>query len=179
MSATGKWTEEECAAFLRGTAQYGTDWRAISSLVPTRSLVQIRSHAQKVNEKKKRHERPKVPKKMLVPEKVTSSGPWLPSEQRMFEEGLATYGKGRWKKIADAIPTRSTLQVRSHAQKFLAAEARSSARIPPEGKTMPAVSVYAVAVAGLLLLAPHGVNGADHGHSPLGSLRLGGDLTPS
>ena len=85
MSATGKWSGEECAAFLRGTAQYGTDWRAINTLVPTRSLVQIRSHAQKVNEKKKPDERH-----------------WTGNEKALFVQGLREAGCN-WKYIAGLV----------------------------------------------------------------------------
>lgn len=44
---TGRWTDEEHAAFEDGLRQYGTNWRAVQRLIPSRTLVQIRTHAQK------------------------------------------------------------------------------------------------------------------------------------
>lgn len=38
---------QEHAAFEEGLRQFGTNWRKIQNLVPTRTLVQIRTHAQK------------------------------------------------------------------------------------------------------------------------------------
>jgi SHAQKYF class myb-like DNA-binding protein len=45
------------------------------------------------------------------------TGRWSPSEHKLFIDGLKKYGK-KWKKIKKLIPTRTLLQVRSHAQKF-------------------------------------------------------------
>lgn len=45
--ATGRWSDAEHAAFEEGLRRYGTNWRMIQKLVPTRTLVQIRTHAQK------------------------------------------------------------------------------------------------------------------------------------
>lgn len=44
---TGRWTDEEHSAFEDGLRQYGTNWRAVQRLIPSRTLVQIRTHAQK------------------------------------------------------------------------------------------------------------------------------------
>jgi len=47
----------------------------------------------------------------------TSLGRWTDEEQRQFLEGLNMHGKA-WKVVARCIPTRSIVQVRSHAQKY-------------------------------------------------------------
>ncbi|OQR95117.1 hypothetical protein ACHHYP_00385 [Achlya hypogyna] len=44
-------------------------------------------------------------------------GRWLAEEHQLFLEGLRAYGKN-WKKVAQVVPTRSTVQIRTHAQKF-------------------------------------------------------------
>ncbi|OQR96303.1 hypothetical protein THRCLA_07325 [Thraustotheca clavata] len=45
------------------------------------------------------------------------SGRWSTEEQNAFIEGLTLYGKD-WKKIALMIPTRTLMQIRTHAQKY-------------------------------------------------------------
>ena len=47
MTKTGRWTDAEHAAFETGLRRFGTQWKLIQTLVPTRTLVQIRTHAQK------------------------------------------------------------------------------------------------------------------------------------
>ena len=44
---TGRWTEEEHQAFLRGLHTYGREWKKVASHIPTRTSAQVRSHAQK------------------------------------------------------------------------------------------------------------------------------------
>lgn len=46
----------------------------------------------------------------------TNSGRWSLEEHQQFLDGVNLYGRS-WKKIADLIPTRSSIQVRTHAQK--------------------------------------------------------------
>lgn len=46
-----------------------------------------------------------------------NNGRWSEEERNKFFQGIALYGIN-WKKIKSLIPTRSTIQVRSHAQKF-------------------------------------------------------------
>jgi len=47
------------------------------------------------------------------------SGRWTPDEKLLFLHGLKLYGRGRWKKIRQFLPTRSLIQIKSHAQKVL------------------------------------------------------------
>jgi SHAQKYF class myb-like DNA-binding protein len=46
-----------------------------------------------------------------------TSGRWTPDEHELFLFGLKQYGRD-WKAVAKHIPTRSSIQVRSHAQKY-------------------------------------------------------------
>lgn len=46
-------------------------------------------------------------------------GRWERWEKRAFLEGLRKYGQGKWKKISDLIPTRTPVQVKTHAQQIL------------------------------------------------------------
>mmetsp|Transcript_40666 Transcript_40666/g.85435 ORF Transcript_40666/g.85435 Transcript_40666/m.85435 type:complete len:155 (-) Transcript_40666:144-608(-) len=47
---------------------------------------------------------------------AVKSGRWTDSERRIFLEGLKKFGRGKWKEIATLIPSRSTVQVKTHAQ---------------------------------------------------------------
>mmetsp|Transcript_15905 Transcript_15905/g.23429 ORF Transcript_15905/g.23429 Transcript_15905/m.23429 type:complete len:462 (-) Transcript_15905:378-1763(-) len=55
-----------------------------------------------------------------------TAGRWTPEEHKAFLEGLKIYGR-EWKKVADRIPTRTSAQIRSHAQKYFAKMARDEA----------------------------------------------------
>lgn len=46
-TTSGRWTDEEHAAFLRGLSLWGRVWTRYQSIIPTRSPAQVRSHAQK------------------------------------------------------------------------------------------------------------------------------------
>mmetsp|Transcript_16053 Transcript_16053/g.34768 ORF Transcript_16053/g.34768 Transcript_16053/m.34768 type:complete len:171 (-) Transcript_16053:111-623(-) len=47
------------------------------------------------------------------------SGRWTVEEKATFLKGLKMFGKGKWKEIATMIPTRSTIQVKTHAQQII------------------------------------------------------------
>jgi SHAQKYF class myb-like DNA-binding protein len=47
----------------------------------------------------------------------STTGRWTPEEHSAFLQGLAVYGR-EWKRVAAGIPTRTSAQVRSHAQKY-------------------------------------------------------------
>lgn len=55
--------------------------------------------------------------------KCASSGRWTQWEHEAFLEGLNIYGR-EWKKVALRISTRTSAQIRSHAQKYFAKLAR-------------------------------------------------------
>jgi len=46
------------------------------------------------------------------------TGRWSPEEHARFLEGLKMYGRRKWQKIAELVGSRTTIQVRSHAQKY-------------------------------------------------------------
>uniref|UniRef100_A0A7S3XLB2 HTH myb-type domain-containing protein n=1 Tax=Heterosigma akashiwo TaxID=2829 RepID=A0A7S3XLB2_HETAK len=46
------------------------------------------------------------------------NGTWTESEHKLFLQGLAELGAGKWKDISLLIPTRTADQTRSHAQKY-------------------------------------------------------------
>lgn len=46
-------------------------------------------------------------------------GRWTPEEHEAFLQGLKVFGR-EWKKVAERIPTRTSAQIRSHAQKYFA-----------------------------------------------------------
>ena len=45
------------------------------------------------------------------------TGRWCPDEHRKFLQGIALHGRN-WDKVAQGVLTRTTVQVRSHAQKY-------------------------------------------------------------
>ena len=45
--STGRWTDAEHEAFLRGLQLYGREWKKVAAHIPTRTSAQVRSHAQK------------------------------------------------------------------------------------------------------------------------------------
>lgn len=47
------------------------------------------------------------------------TGRWERWERQAFLEGLRKYGQGKWKKISKLIPTRTPIQVKTHAQVIL------------------------------------------------------------
>jgi SHAQKYF class myb-like DNA-binding protein len=62
-----------------------------------------------------RTDQAKPPKKR----KLAGSGRWSDNEHKAFLLGLSRYGR-EWKRVAQDIPTRTSAQVRSHAQKYFA-----------------------------------------------------------
>ena len=52
------------------------------------------------------------------PEKNENTGRWTDDEHARFLRGLELFGK-KWSKVADVVQSRTTIQVRSHAQKYL------------------------------------------------------------
>lgn len=50
---------------------------------------------------------------------TVNNGRWTPAEHEAFLQGLKVYGR-EWKKVATCIPTRTSAQIRSHAQKYFA-----------------------------------------------------------
>jgi SHAQKYF class myb-like DNA-binding protein len=56
-----------------------------------------------------------------------NQGRWSREEHSAFMEGLRLHGR-EWKKIAAMIPSRTVVQIRTHAQKFFQKQAKSEGR---------------------------------------------------
>lgn len=48
---------------------------------------------------------------------IQKSGRWLDEEHKLFLQGIETYGR-EWKMVQKMIPTRTVVQIRTHAQKY-------------------------------------------------------------
>ena len=59
-----------------------------------------------------------TPEKEPQDEKSENTGRWTDDEHARFLRGLELFGK-KWSKVADVVQSRTTIQVRSHAQKYL------------------------------------------------------------
>jgi SHAQKYF class myb-like DNA-binding protein len=55
----------------------------------------------------------------LTPNGSHNVGKWEEWERIRFLQGLRRYGRGKWSKIGEGIPTRTTIQVKTHAQVVL------------------------------------------------------------
>lgn len=60
---------------------------------------------------------PKKKKRKTEKKLGQRDGRWTRPEHQSFLDGLELYGR-EWKKVAENIPTRSSAQIRSHAQKY-------------------------------------------------------------
>ena len=49
---------------------------------------------------------------------IVNGGHWTDDEQERFLEGLRLHGRGRWKRISKVVGTRTTVQVKTHAQTY-------------------------------------------------------------
>uniref|UniRef100_K3WLW5 Uncharacterized protein n=1 Tax=Globisporangium ultimum (strain ATCC 200006 / CBS 805.95 / DAOM BR144) TaxID=431595 RepID=K3WLW5_GLOUD len=65
--------------------------------------------------------KPKIEK--IKPQMGMNGGRWTEQEHQSFLAGLRLYGR-EWKKVASKIKTRTSAQIRSHAQKYFAKLAR-------------------------------------------------------
>lgn len=64
-----------------------------------------------------------TPSSAFASKKIPSQGRWTKKEHEAFLEGLNIYGR-EWKKVALRISTRTSAQIRSHAQKYFSKLAR-------------------------------------------------------
>lgn len=87
--------------------------------------------------------RPKKKKRSPPPvQPGQSSGRWTHTEHEAFLEGLKVFGR-EWKKVAVRIPTRTSAQVRSHAQKYFSKLARDEQLMNQEGQAYDAAAAAA------------------------------------
>ncbi|KAG9417034.1 hypothetical protein AC1031_001422 [Aphanomyces cochlioides] len=59
------------------------------------------------------------------PNEATQTGRWTQKEHELFLEGLRRYGKS-WKHIANLVATRTLVQIRTHAQKYLQKQSKAA-----------------------------------------------------
>lgn len=59
-----------------------------------------------------------VPSRTRQPSVKKDPGRWTAEEHILFLKGMSLYGKS-WKKISEIVKTRSVVQIRTHAQKYL------------------------------------------------------------
>lgn len=78
----------------------------------------------------------KQARKKTKPEGV-STGRWTYEEHQAFLEGLKVFGR-EWKKVATRIPTRTSAQIRSHAQKYFSKLAREETLLRHEPSAVAA-----------------------------------------
>lgn len=83
-------------------------------MVENRSILYCKDGA--ANKMRKITRRKYKKRKTNIPHKI---GRWEKWECVLFLNGLKEYGKGKWKQIAKLIPTRTTIQVKTHAQMVL------------------------------------------------------------
>lgn len=76
-----------------------------------------------------------LPRPHSQPKQEFNEGRWTKVEHEAFVKGLELYGK-EWKKIATLVPTRSIVQIRTHAQKFFLKIAKT--KFENKGKQVPA-----------------------------------------
>ncbi len=51
------------------------------------------------------------------PGTTPGSGKWTDAEKKMFEQGVGLKGWGRWIEVSAIVETRTSVQVKTHAQK--------------------------------------------------------------
>lgn len=67
------------------------------------------------------------------PTGTLETGRWSSAEHQRFLEGLNLYGRRKWQKIAELVGTRTTIQVRSHAQKYFKKIRKEAEAASPHG----------------------------------------------
>jgi SHAQKYF class myb-like DNA-binding protein len=80
-----------------------------------------------------------------------SNGRWTHKEHESFLEGLEVCGR-EWKKVASRIPTRTSAQIRSHAQKYFSKLQRDMEPMPPDGHASCSDAAAIPSEAGAYLL---------------------------
>ena len=81
-------------------------------------------------------------------------GRWNSKEQKLFIEAFGLYGKD-WKKVRNHVGTRTTTQIRSHAQKyFIRLRKTSSKATEQRNEVIPVRKRKGITVAGSFLKSP-------------------------
>ena len=89
-------------------------------------------------------------------------GRWTKEEHNLFLEGLRLHGK-EWKSIADMIPTRTVVQIRTHAQKYFQKVAKNR---QSSGSPVPNALVSTASNARMAAAAASIANTTSRGKDP-------------
>merc|ERR1712224_180673 len=73
--ATGRWSKEEHALFVKGLAQFGKEWKKVAKMITTRTIVQIRTHAQKYFQKLQKQKAKEVQQQQRWADAIASTNP--------------------------------------------------------------------------------------------------------
>eukprot|EP00584_Thalassiosira_punctigera_P025366 CAMPEP_0172577178 /NCGR_PEP_ID=MMETSP1067-20121228/138100_1 /TAXON_ID=265564 ORGANISM="Thalassiosira punctigera, Strain Tpunct2005C2" /NCGR_SAMPLE_ID=MMETSP1067 /ASSEMBLY_ACC=CAM_ASM_000444 /LENGTH=313 /DNA_ID=CAMNT_0013369863 /DNA_START=125 /DNA_END=1066 /DNA_ORIENTATION=+ len=114
---TGHWTEAEHDLFLDAVARYGRKWKKIAEYVETRTAVQVRTHAQKHYARLAKEKTDDASRGSKIKDPNCNTGKWTAKEHDIFLNATLEHGKN-WKKISEAVKTRTAKQVGTHARKF-------------------------------------------------------------
>jgi len=88
-----------------------------------KNLVQSRPLSNSPTKPRKKQKRTPPPKR-----EGQQAGRWTAEEHELFLEGLKMHGR-EWKKVAEKITTRTSAQIRSHAQKYFSKLAKESGHL--------------------------------------------------
>lgn len=78
-----------------------------------------------------------APSTTSPPAPTTHVGRWTTKEHELFLEGLKLYGRS-WKKISTLVVTRTLVQIRTHAQKYLQKQSRAAQKLAAAAADPPA-----------------------------------------
>lgn len=76
---------------------------------------------------------------------ISTSGRWTAAEHNAFLRGLKIFGR-EWKKVVTCIPTRTSAQIRSHAQKYFAKQSKAGQQFDTTDECHPTRSDHSVSL---------------------------------
>jgi SHAQKYF class myb-like DNA-binding protein len=111
----GDWTPEEQEVFLEAFEKHGANWTLVNRCISTRNYIQVCNHGR------------------YHVKKLGRIGRWSKGEHFLFVNALKH--SRDWKKISIAVRTRTSLQCRTHAQKYFEKqEAANAEQAEPAAK---------------------------------------------
>lgn len=138
--AEAPWTPEEHDLFLQAYLIYGSLWPKVAEIVHTRNVYQVSIYANWLNYQgclpplpllrpiqpaaaapPPLNSRTNQAVSVAIAESKTNikRGPWTDEEHKLFVQGFECWGKGKWKKIANIVKTRTPTQIASHSRTYL------------------------------------------------------------
>ena len=102
------WTDEEWNEVQKGHKIHGTDWGKLSELCcPTKTPAQIKGRVDNYNYRYRAGRSRPLKRKSIV------LNYWTEEEYKILEKGILTFGYINAQKLADLLPNRTPLQVKS------------------------------------------------------------------